>query len=55
VVIGEEAVVNLRTGQGYGIEPLPHARRAIVEAGGLIPYTRRLLIESRSGEPAPAR
>ena len=55
LVIGEEAVVNLRTGRGFGIEPLPAARRAIVDAGGLIPYTRRLLLEARSAEPAPAR
>ena len=42
-----DAVVNMTTGKRFAIEPLPAARRAIVEAGGLIPYTRTRLIESR--------
>jgi len=34
------------TGATFPIEPLPRARQAIIDAGGLIPYTRRRLRES---------
>ncbi|HYJ32115.1 MAG TPA: 3-isopropylmalate dehydratase [Candidatus Binatia bacterium] len=37
-------VVNRRTGMSYPVVPLPKARQAIIDAGGLIPYTRRLLL-----------
>jgi 3-isopropylmalate/(R)-2-methylmalate dehydratase small subunit len=47
--VREDAVANLTTGQNFPIEPLPRARRAIVDAGGLIPYTRRLLLEQVAG------
>jgi len=43
--VGDEEVLNLTSGQSFAIEPLPKARQAIIDAGGLIPYTRRLLIE----------
>jgi 3-isopropylmalate/(R)-2-methylmalate dehydratase small subunit len=36
---------NLTTGRSFAIEPLPKARQAIIDAGGLIPYARRLLLE----------
>jgi 3-isopropylmalate/(R)-2-methylmalate dehydratase small subunit len=39
------AVRNLATGREHPIEPLPPARQAIIDAGGLIPYTRRRLLE----------
>jgi 3-isopropylmalate/(R)-2-methylmalate dehydratase small subunit len=38
------AVMNRSTGVWYSVEPLPQARQAIIDAGGLIPYTRRLLL-----------
>lgn len=34
---------NQARGVSYPIVPLPKARQAIIDAGGLIPYTRRLL------------
>jgi 3-isopropylmalate/(R)-2-methylmalate dehydratase small subunit len=37
-------VVNLRTEKSFSIVPLPHARQAIIDAGGLIPYTREKLL-----------
>ena len=40
-----EAVVNHTSGRSFPIQPLPQARQAIIDAGGLIPYTRRLLME----------
>jgi 3-isopropylmalate/(R)-2-methylmalate dehydratase small subunit len=39
----EGQVHNLASGKSFPIEPLPKARQAIIDAGGLIPYTRRLL------------
>jgi 3-isopropylmalate/(R)-2-methylmalate dehydratase small subunit len=45
IVVENNKVVNKTTGKSFDIVPLPEARRAIVEAGGLIPYTRKKLIE----------
>jgi 3-isopropylmalate/(R)-2-methylmalate dehydratase small subunit len=41
------SVTNKATGKTYAIEPLPKARQAIVEAGGLVAYTRKKLMEER--------
>ena len=41
-----EAVVNKTAGKSFKVTPLPPARQAIIDAGGLIPYTRRLLLEN---------
>jgi 3-isopropylmalate/(R)-2-methylmalate dehydratase small subunit len=38
-------VVNTTTGKRFPIVPLPAARQAIVDAGGLIPYARQLLMK----------
>ncbi len=38
-------VVNLTSGAAFTITPLPQARQAIIDAGGLIPYARALLME----------
>ncbi len=43
--VREGKVWNLTTGKSFAIEPLPKARQAIIDAGGLIPYARRLLLE----------
>jgi 3-isopropylmalate/(R)-2-methylmalate dehydratase small subunit len=40
---GDIEVVNKTTGKHFPILPLPPARQAIVDAGGLIPYARTLL------------
>jgi 3-isopropylmalate/(R)-2-methylmalate dehydratase small subunit len=42
--ITAKEVVNTTTGKRFPIVPLPAARQAIVDAGGLIPYARQLLI-----------
>jgi 3-isopropylmalate/(R)-2-methylmalate dehydratase small subunit len=39
------ALVNRRWGASFPIVALPKARQAIIDAGGLVPYTRRLLME----------
>jgi len=41
-------VVNVTTGKSYPVEPLPPARQAIVDAGGLIPYIRKRVVEERT-------
>lgn len=38
-------VVNTTTGKSFGIVALPRARQAIIDAGGLIPYTRQRLLQ----------
>jgi 3-isopropylmalate/(R)-2-methylmalate dehydratase small subunit len=43
-----DAVVNLNTGKRFTTEPLPKSRQAIVDAGGLISYTRKRLIEMQA-------
>ncbi len=40
-------VVNRTTGRRFKTIPLPQARQAIVDAGGLIPYARKLLVDQR--------
>jgi 3-isopropylmalate/(R)-2-methylmalate dehydratase small subunit len=50
--VGHADVVNRATGRWFPIVPLPAARQAIVDAGGLIPYARALLVEARRHEAA---
>ena len=38
-------VINRRNGKSFEIVPLPRARQAIIDAGGLIPYTRQKLLQ----------
>lgn len=45
--IGEAEVVNRPTGARYPTVPLPASRQAIINAGGLIPYTRQRLMMDR--------
>jgi 3-isopropylmalate/(R)-2-methylmalate dehydratase small subunit len=45
ITVREGRLTNLTTGQSFPILPLPKARQAIIDAGGLIPYTRRRLME----------
>ena len=39
-------VQNRTTGKAFAIVPWPPARQAIIDAGGLIPYTRKKLMEA---------
>lgn len=43
----DEEVVNKTTGKSFPIEPLPPARQAIVDAGGLVPYVRQKVMQER--------
>lgn len=44
LVLGAADVLNRRTGSRYATVPLPPSRRAVIDAGGLIPYTRQRLV-----------
>ncbi len=44
-----DRLVNRTTGKSFAVVPLPKARQAIIDAGGLIAYTRKRMVE------APAR
>jgi 3-isopropylmalate/(R)-2-methylmalate dehydratase small subunit len=44
--ISAHEVVNRTTGRGFPVEPLPKSRQAIIDAGGLIPYTRQRVQEA---------
>jgi 3-isopropylmalate/(R)-2-methylmalate dehydratase small subunit len=39
------AVVNVTTGKRFAVVPLPKARQDIIDAGGLIAYTRKRVLE----------
>jgi 3-isopropylmalate/(R)-2-methylmalate dehydratase small subunit len=43
--IGADTVVNKTTGRKFSVLPLPKSRQAIIDAGGLIAYTRKRVME----------
>lgn len=44
LVLEGEQIHNITAGKKFKVWPLPKARQAIIDAGGLIPYTRTLLL-----------
>jgi 3-isopropylmalate/(R)-2-methylmalate dehydratase small subunit len=44
--ISETEVVNKTTGKTFPVVPLPKSRQAIIDAGGLIAYTRKRMLEA---------
>jgi 3-isopropylmalate/(R)-2-methylmalate dehydratase small subunit len=40
-------LTNKTSGKTFNIEPLPKARQAIIDAGGLIAYTKKRLLEKQ--------
>jgi 3-isopropylmalate/(R)-2-methylmalate dehydratase small subunit len=40
-------VINKTSGKSFDVLPLPKARQAIIDAGGLIPYTRQRVMRGR--------
>ena len=38
-----EEIVDVTSGQRFVIQPMPKSRQAVIDAGGLIPYTRKRL------------
>jgi len=47
IQLTETEVVNVTTGKRFPIVPLPQARQAIIDAGGLIAYTRKRISEKQ--------
>ena len=47
LTISATKVLNQTSGKSFAIVPLPRARQAIIDAGGLIPYTRQRLLQPR--------
>jgi len=45
IELATDSVFNKTTGKKFEIIPLPRARQAIIDAGGLIPYTRAKLMQ----------
>lgn len=45
-----DRIINKTSGKEFRVEPLPQARQAIIDAGGLIPYTRKRLLEKKAGK-----
>ena len=48
IEVGTDTVVNRTTGKTSAVTRLPQARQAIIDAGGLIQYTRKRLLELQS-------
>jgi 3-isopropylmalate/(R)-2-methylmalate dehydratase small subunit len=46
--IAADKVVNRTTGRTFATVPLPKARQAIIDAGGLVAYTRKRVVEAAS-------
>jgi 3-isopropylmalate/(R)-2-methylmalate dehydratase small subunit len=42
-----DKIVNKTSGKTFSVTPLPKARQAIVDAGGLVPYTRQRLLQGK--------
>ncbi len=48
VMVESGKVRNLSKGRDFAVVPLPRARQAIIDAGGLIPFTRQRLLEKKA-------
>jgi 3-isopropylmalate dehydratase small subunit len=46
--IRQDEVINRNTGKHFRVEQLPSARQAIIDAGGLVPYTKKRLMQTRN-------
>jgi 3-isopropylmalate/(R)-2-methylmalate dehydratase small subunit len=44
--VSKDKVINKTTGKTFEVDQLPAARQAIIDAGGLIPYTRKRMLEA---------
>ena len=49
--ITDSHVINKTTQKRFALQPLPAAKRDVLAAGGLIPYTRERLMKKRAGYP----
>ena len=44
-----DKVINKTSGKSFDVVPLPETRQAIIDAGGLVPYTRKRLLREGKG------
>jgi 3-isopropylmalate/(R)-2-methylmalate dehydratase small subunit len=49
IEVTDQQVINKTSGKSFSITPLPEARQAIIDAGGLIAFTRQLLLQKAPG------
>ena len=47
IELTEDKLLNKTSGKSFHIVPLPEARQAIIDAGGLIPFTRQRLLQQQ--------
>ena len=47
LMVSDTQVINQSNGKSFDIVPLPQARQAIIDAGGLIPFTRQRLLQPK--------
>ena len=45
--VTDDSVINKTSKKTFSVNPLPKARQAIIDAGGLIAYTRKRLMEKK--------
>jgi 3-isopropylmalate dehydratase small subunit len=45
--VTHDSVINKTSGKTFSVTPLPRARQSIIDAGGLIAYTRKRLMEKK--------
>ncbi len=48
IEVTPERILNHTSGRSFAVPPLPAAGQAIIDAGGLIPYTRQLLVQAQA-------
>ena len=51
--VSSTAVANKSSGKEFVVVSLPKSRQAIIDAGGLIPFTRKRLLETSQPGPEP--
>jgi 3-isopropylmalate/(R)-2-methylmalate dehydratase small subunit len=54
LAVAADRLLNRTTGRSFAVVPLPRARQAIVDAGGLIAYTRKRVLEAAGAADAGA-
>ena len=53
VVLSDGRILDLTTKREFEIDPLPKARQAIIDAGGLVPFTHARLVAGQSAPGDP--
>jgi 3-isopropylmalate/(R)-2-methylmalate dehydratase small subunit len=53
VVFEKGLILDLTSSRKFEVDPLPKSRQAILDAGGLVPYTRARLMEAARARRAP--